>query len=84
MRCLRRAIRITSGVRTTASMSARKLSHGTRSIDGFQRIALRRQRRQPLLRIEKPELSGLPNHAIAIETRTTRAEQLFFEASLRF
>ena len=77
MRCLRRAIRITSGVRTTASMSARKLSHGTRSIDGFQR-------RQPLLRIEKPELSGLPNHAIAIETRTTRAEQLFFEPRLRF
>ena len=36
-------------------------------IDGFKRIALRRQRNQPLVGVEKPELTHLrlPNHAIA-------------------
>src|SRR5205085_1871273 len=54
-------------------------------IDGFERIALRRQRRQPFLRIEKTELTHprLPNHAITHETRTDQSVQLFFEAPLR-
>src|SRR5437762_482288 len=54
------------------------------SIDGFERITLRRQRRQPLLSVEEPELTHLrlPNHAVANETRTTQSEWPFFEAPL--
>jgi hypothetical protein len=53
-------------------------------IDGFERIALRRQRRQSLLRIEKSQLTHprLPTHAIAHETRIDQSVQLFFEAPL--
>jgi hypothetical protein len=48
----------------------------------FERIALRRQRRQPFLRFEKTELTHLRvlKHAIAHETRTANSEWLFFEA----
>src|SRR5205823_2952824 len=55
------------------------------SIDGFERITLRRQRRQPLLSVEEPELTHpcLPNHAVANETRTTQSEWPFFEAPIR-
>src|SRR2546423_2919254 len=53
-------------------------------INSFERIALRRQCRQSLLRIEKSKLTHLrlPNHAIAHETRTGRSKRLFFEVPL--
>src|SRR5438874_948043 len=55
------------------------------SIYSFDRITLRRQRRQPLLSVEEPELTHLrlPNHAVANETRTTQSEWLFFEVPNR-
>src|SRR5208282_874385 len=52
------------------------------SINRFKRIAFRRQARQPLFCIEEPELThpSLPNHAVTLETRTTRSKRVFFEA----
>src|SRR5205807_1627008 len=54
------------------------------SINRFERIALRRQCRQSLLRIEKPQLTDprLPDHVLANETRTALSKRLFLEVPL--
>jgi hypothetical protein len=54
------------------------------SIDGFERITLRRQRCQPLLRIEEPKLTHLrlPTHVVAHQTRTARSDWLFLEVPM--
>ena len=52
------------------------------SIDHLQRIALRRNRRKPLVRIEKSKLSHRPTSATLIlisQTRTKWLRRLFFE-----
>src|SRR5262249_53825845 len=49
-------------------------------INGFEWIALRRQRCQPLVCVEKSKLThpSLPNHGIADETHTDRGEDAYF------
>src|SRR5450759_5607164 len=54
-------------------------------IYNLQRIALRRNRRKPLVRIEKSELPHRPTFAnlgIISQTRTNRLSRLFFEVPL--
>src|SRR5262245_9219657 len=52
-------------------------------INGFEWIALRRQRRQPLVCVEKSKLThpSLPNHSIADETHTDRGEDAIFRGA---
>src|SRR5262245_20029664 len=53
------------------------------SINGFKRVPLRRQRRQSLVRVKKPELTHQrpPNHAIANDTRIARFELAIFRGA---